>query len=253
MEAMTFDWKGTDIYTFECQGEQIFDPYNVGKVLGYADNTIRKMTSKLRADDRNYGTNKVMRVPSMLVVSGEGVDDFGSGKQLFLTESGVLTFIMNSKTEEAIEFQDFILEVLRQIRKHGYYVSGEIKEAVSEVTNYLRLTEKILGVKGIELRTLQDASIRQRLWLFAVTICKTQGINSVEFYDNLFEDIKQTLGWDLESIAKKKGKSRMDFIASDEAILKFVYTHALRLYGAKNYEVQLHGEGNINLLPKGDN
>lgn len=142
MSIEMFDFKGYDVHVvFSEQGEPRWVASDVARALGYETTTM--MTRNIR--DRHKGAQIV---------------DTLSGPRWMttLTEAGLYSAILRSRSEIAEEFQDWVTEeVLPSIPKSGGHVSKDeadaLKEALQRDLDNLRL------VNEIRIREAQDRAV----------------------------------------------------------------------------------------------
>ena len=118
-----------EVEVIELNGEILFNPKDVGKVLELSDyarkQQVKRMNNKqvvkIRNTDFPDGNNCTYR---KLNNRGEN----------FLTESGVYQMIFASRCEKAKEFQNWIVdEVLPSIRKTGGYICTTSKMSDEDI------------------------------------------------------------------------------------------------------------------------
>lgn len=137
-----FDFKGHDVHVvFSEQGEPRWVASDVARALGYE--TTTSMTRNIR--DRHKGV--------------QTVDTLGGPRWMTtLTEAGLYSAILRSRSEMAEEFQDWVTdEVLPSIPRPGGHVSKDeadaLKEAIQRKLDDLRL------VNEIRIREAQDRAV----------------------------------------------------------------------------------------------
>ena len=73
--------------------------------------------------------------------------------ETFLTEQGLYKLIFNSRVKKAEEFQDWVFDVLKEIRQKGYYVDANITsdqlEDLEETVDHLKQLEAFTKRDGM--------------------------------------------------------------------------------------------------------
>ncbi len=102
------------VEVFEFNGKVLFNPYDVGRCLEIAQDSVRYHTSKMNDNQRIKLTKSTVGLTHNLDIPTSG--------RVYLTESGVYKLIFKSRKKEAERFCDWVTdEVLPAIRKTGKY------------------------------------------------------------------------------------------------------------------------------------
>jgi len=196
-----FSFKGTNVRTFEKNGEPWFVARDVGMALGLSQSAVSEIMKKLK--DIHVGiisidTNKGARAYSII------------------SEQGLYKMIIRSRKPNAERFQDWITEeVLPSIRKTGSYSIGQELKPLSNV---------VYAMSGvIEEQTSNIYGINSGIY----TINK-----KLDTYGKILDIINKKL--DTYGIRLNKLEERSFItISKRDAIVELVNMHATR----KNLEV----------------
>lgn len=122
-------------------GEPIFDPDEVAAVLGRSSGRqIARMV-----DDDEKGVHLVDTLG-------------GSQERVYITEPGLYTVLVRSKSPRAKPFRRFVThEVLPAIRKHGFFVDESQAEKVERLVPGLVAAWKRITFKGVEFEARPSA------------------------------------------------------------------------------------------------
>ena len=203
-------FNGIDISVLKADSKIWFRMTEVAKILELT-NTKESVTTHCRQDQ--YRGWKV-----------------GKGRPaLYVTESGLYRLILRSKAPVAIKFQDWVCdEVLPQIRKHGVYLTPQMKESIEylytlnhnklrKVRKYFNNGEVLIEMGGEELRRLIDSAEFTRL--------EQKNFIGVHVWSNL----NHTLGHQVDIINDIVAQMNMKFILdptknNDEFYQHFILT-----------------------------
>ena len=116
-------FEGQEVEVFEFNGKVLFNPYDVGKCLDIAQESVRYHTSKMNENQKIKLTQSIVGIPNNL--------DIPTAGRIYLTESGVYRLAFKSRKPQAERFANWVTdEVLPSIRKHGAYLTPDKVEEV---------------------------------------------------------------------------------------------------------------------------
>lgn len=145
-------FEGNDVEVFELNGQVLFNPKNVGEILGITD---------VRSSIRGFSEKQVVKVKNSDVHTMHFRKLNNAGEN-FLTESGVYKLVFKSRKPEAERFSDWVTdEVLPTIRKHGAYMTEQtIHKALTDPDFLIQLATQLKQEQ--EARRLAEKKIEEQ-------------------------------------------------------------------------------------------
>lgn len=175
-------------------GEIIMTAEQIGSALEYADpgKSILKIYERNKERLERYSTT----------VNLTALDGKIRNVRIF-NEKGVIALIMMSNKSKAVEFQDWVYDVIQQIRKSGFYMATtdvKVPELLSKVNELEQRLESFVTLNSHEASTLQK-SINRR-------VCEVEPDKDAR--RNLFSELHREIR-DRFGVPSYRDVARLDF------------------------------------------
>ncbi|MEG1256861.1 BRO family protein [Clostridium sp.] len=142
---MKFENKNVEV--FEYKGNALFNPRDVGNVLGLDSRAVEKQLERMNK-------NKIVKLTNS-DTTNKGIRKLNNKGERFITESGVYKMIFSSRVEAAERFQDWVTdEVLPQIRRTGTYTA--ISELKGQEKMFRLLEGKVESIVNDAVREMEE-------------------------------------------------------------------------------------------------
>lgn len=179
-------FEGNDVEVFELNGQVLFNPKHVAKILDIAD---------VRSSIRDFTKKQVVKVKNSDVHTMHFRKLNNAGEN-FLTESGVYKLVFKSRKPEAEKFSDWVTdEVLPTIRKHGAYMTEQtIEKALTDPDFLIQLATQLKHEQ--EARKLAEKKIEEQKPLveFANKVSNTSNVIDMGKMAKLLKDENINIG-----------------------------------------------------------